>query len=114
MGRVRIGSLGVSEALSGDVSNQLSPAEQAHQQQQDIMALGQLLLTLACSVGGLPLPSLDFAAVHYSQVGGGGQWRVVPYSSLALFVDNTRGSIVSGVSLQPVELPTTVPCMAQW
>lgn len=28
--------------------------------------MGQLLLQLACAVGGLPSPSLDFAHAHYS------------------------------------------------
>lgn len=31
-----------------------------------VQAMGQLLLQLACAVGGLPAPSLDFASLHYS------------------------------------------------
>lgn len=31
-----------------------------------LQAMGQLLLQLACAVGGLPSPSLDFAHAHYS------------------------------------------------
>jgi hypothetical protein len=53
-------------------------------------AMGQLLLQLACAVGGLPSPSLDFAHAHYSPEfvrllmlllgvadGGGFSWRAV-------------------------------------
>lgn len=52
--------------------------------------MGQLLLQLACAVGGLPSPSLDFAHAHYSPEfvrllmlllgvadGGGFSWRAV-------------------------------------
>jgi len=31
-----------------------------------VQAMGQLLLQLACAIGSLPSPSLDFAAAHYS------------------------------------------------
>jgi hypothetical protein len=52
--------------------------------------MGQLLLQLACAVGSLPSPSLDFASLHYSPEfvrllvlllgvadGGGFSWRAV-------------------------------------
>ncbi|KAI8469985.1 MAG: hypothetical protein J3K34DRAFT_377450 [Monoraphidium minutum] len=64
LGRLRIGSLGVVEALGGDVA--LGGEELLQAQRDDVMAMGQLLLTLACSAGGVAVPNLDFAAAHFS------------------------------------------------
>lgn len=109
LGRLRVGCLGLAEALAGDVN--LSQEELLQAQRDDVMAMGQLLLTLACSAGGVSVPNLDFAAAHFSPdfvrclalllgagEGGAFSWRhvaaltgermMMEVDTLAIFNDN--------------------------
>lgn len=61
-GRVRIGSLGVPEVLSEAAGYQDVP----QLQREDLAALGNLLLLLAC-VGRGAAPSLDYLTAHFSR-----------------------------------------------
>ncbi|WIA38117.1 hypothetical protein OEZ86_001478 [Tetradesmus obliquus] len=89
VGRLKVCGLGVAEALTGEVVPANSEDLLALQR-DDVVAMGQLLLQLACAVGSLPAPNLDFAAAHYSAEfvrllvlllgvadGGGFSWRAV-------------------------------------
>ncbi|WIA17811.1 hypothetical protein OEZ85_009321 [Tetradesmus obliquus] len=89
VGRLKVCGLGVAEALTGEVVPGNSEDLLALQR-DDVVAMGQLLLQLACAVGSLPAPNLDFAAAHYSAEfvrllvlllgvadGGGFSWRAV-------------------------------------
>jgi hypothetical protein len=160
LGRLRVGSLGVVEALGGDVNmageellqaqrddvvvspwlewgfgfrvprctacigravnhhtpckptpkpNQRQPTPTHHPQ-----AMGQVLLTLSCSAGGIAVPNLDYAAAHFSSdyvrclalllgagEGGAFSWRhmaalagermMMEVDQLAAFNDNLVG-----------------------
>ncbi|PRW58104.1 PAB-dependent poly(A)-specific ribonuclease subunit 3 [Chlorella sorokiniana] len=61
-GRVRIGSLGVPEVLTETAGYQDMP----QLQRDDLAALGNLLLLLACVGRGVP-PSLDYLTAHFSR-----------------------------------------------
>jgi len=81
--------------------------------------MGQLLLTLACSAGGVAVPNLDYAASHYSPdfvrclalllgagEGGAFSWRhmaaltgermMMEVDTLAMFNDNLVGWLRGG------------------
>jgi len=60
-GRIRVNCIGMMEALGGEVDRD----DLHHLHRQDLSAVGQLMLTLAC-VGISPSPSLDVCAAHYS------------------------------------------------
>jgi hypothetical protein len=85
-------------------------------------AMGQLLLQLACAVGGLPSPSLDFAHAHYSPEfvrllllllgvaeGGAFSWRAVSailgerllldMDTLAIFNEQLVGGVLEDQQL---------------
>ncbi|GLC36514.1 hypothetical protein PLESTB_000156700 [Pleodorina starrii] len=62
-GRLRIGSVGVLDALMG--GEQPGPDELQMLMRQDISAMGSLLLTICCAGTG-PAPSLDLVAANYS------------------------------------------------
>ncbi|KXZ42145.1 hypothetical protein GPECTOR_196g337 [Gonium pectorale] len=62
-GRLRVGSVGIVDALMG--AEQPGPDEQQLLMRQDITAMGTLLLTLCCAGAG-PAPSLELVATHYS------------------------------------------------
>jgi len=57
--------LGLVDALNGDGIPQ-NPEELLMAQREDVVSMGQLLMTLACSLGAVPLPTLDYVSVHYS------------------------------------------------
>lgn len=59
--RVRLGALGIAEALAEG-----APADTPQAQRDDLAALGSLLLVLACSARNAP-PTLDVLAAHYSR-----------------------------------------------
>ncbi|GFR50636.1 hypothetical protein Agub_g12883 [Astrephomene gubernaculifera] len=62
-GRLRVGSVGIVDAMMG--GDQPGPEELQMLMRQDISAMGSLLLTLCCAGAG-PAPSLDLVAAHYS------------------------------------------------
>jgi hypothetical protein len=91
--------------------------------------MGQLLLQLACAVGGLPSPSLDFAHAHYSPEfvrllllllgvaeGGAFSWRAVSallgerllldMDTLAIFNEQLVGDVLetSSYAAAPVDV----------
>eukprot|EP00878_Enallax_costatus_P043494 GHUV01051497.1.p1 GENE.GHUV01051497.1~~GHUV01051497.1.p1 ORF type:complete len:204 (-),score=54.80 GHUV01051497.1:379-990(-) len=65
VGRLKVSGLGVAEALTGEVVPQNSE-DLTQLQRDDVVAMGQLLLQLACAVNTSSAPSLDFASMHYS------------------------------------------------
>eukprot|EP00879_Flechtneria_rotunda_P012154 GHRR01012694.1.p1 GENE.GHRR01012694.1~~GHRR01012694.1.p1 ORF type:complete len:873 (+),score=416.93 GHRR01012694.1:315-2933(+) len=114
-GRLKACGLGVAEALTGEVVSS-SSEELMQLQRDDVLAMGQLLLQLACAAGNLPTPSLDFASMHYSPEfvrllmlllgvadGGAFSWRAVSallgerllleMDSLAIFNEQLLGDL---------------------
>ncbi|KAG2482584.1 hypothetical protein HYH03_018468 [Edaphochlamys debaryana] len=62
-GRLRVGSVGIVDALMGGEAP--GPEELQMLMRQDLTAMGGLLLTLCCAGAG-PAPSLDLVAAHFS------------------------------------------------
>lgn len=67
-GRVRLGCCGVPEVLASEAGGLPPPGgpEAAALQRQDLVALGNLLLVLACAGRGAA-PSLEYVTAHFSR-----------------------------------------------
>lgn len=67
-GRVRLGCCGVPEVLASEAGGLPAPGgpEAAALQRQDLVALGNLLLVLACAGRGAA-PSLEYVTAHFSR-----------------------------------------------
>lgn len=63
MGRIRVAATGILEALTGDLAVQ---EDITNLQRNDLLALGHLLLSLACSGLSPSQHSLDYCSQHYS------------------------------------------------